>query len=242
VKLAWFLATALCGGSVFAEPVRPPTKADQRRIVAILDVRVSEGVPVEVAQQFQRDLDRMIDPKHYWLAPFTRVHELMTNSTKWTDGCVIGPCIAEVHTQTGADVALIAALSGSGTSFGSVVTLVRTDNGHVLKQEAARCEVCTLNEALATAERASVKLLDSLPAKLPDETAAQRAALAPLETKVESYRHAHAIAGYTLLFVGLAAAAAGVALYEVEAKPPYGLGIAGAGAGFALGGAIVLSF
>lgn len=250
-----FLAIAL-GSVAYAEPKRapeatkpqPPPKPGTRRIVAILEVRVSEGVPAEVAQQFQRDLDKMIDPQHYWLATRARVHELLTNSTRWTDGCVIGPCLSEVHTQTGADVALVAALSGSGTSFGSVITIVRTDNGHVLSQEAARCDVCTLNEALAAAEKASIKLLDALPSHLPDEAAGHRAAVAdatqPLESRITDLeqRTNHGTAGTTLLVVGLAAATAGLVAYKMDNHASYGVGLAGAGAGVALGGVVVLTF
>ena len=50
---------------------------------------------------------------------------MMANSTKWTEGCVVGACLREVETQTGADLVLLAALTGAGTSFGYVVTLVR---------------------------------------------------------------------------------------------------------------------
>jgi hypothetical protein len=261
VTRALALACALLvGGVAHADPRKsppPPAPAakpmpkpgDKRRIVAILDVRVGDGVPAEVSQQFQRDLDQMVDPEHYWLAPRARVHELMTNSTKWTDGCVIGPCIHEVHTQTSADVALVAALTGSGTSFGSVITIVRTDNGHVLSQESARCDVCTLNEALKAAERASVKLLEALPSKLPDEDAALRTELAaatqPLEARIATLErdHGHTTAGTTLLVVGLAAAGAGIAMYSMQSSHQnVGAGLAGAGAGVALGGAVVLTF
>ena len=226
-------------------PPRPmPKPGDKRRIIAVLDVRVGEGVPPEVSQQFQRDLDQMVDPEHYWLAPRTRVHELMAQSTKWTDGCIVGPCISEVRTQTGADVALIAALTGTGTSFGSVITLVRTDNGAVLSQEAASCDVCTLNEALATAERASIKLLDALPAKLADSRSEQRSVIAPLQARITDLEHQreHHVAGYVLFALGLAAAGAGLAIYEAESQPSYSLGILGAGAGLVLGGVVVLTF
>jgi hypothetical protein len=227
-------------------PKPMPKPGDKRRIVAILDVRVGEGVPNEVSQQFQRDLDQMADPLHYFIAPRSRVHELMMNSTKWTDGCVIGPCIMEVKAQTQADVALVAAFNGSGTSFGSVITLVRTDNGHILTQESARCAVCTLNEALATAERASIKLLDALPQQLPDEEAGHHAALAaatePLETKIASLDHTRHRVAATMVVAGLAALAAGIVVYETQSKPAYAIGITGAGAGLAVGGVVVLTF
>lgn len=242
------IALALVAGrAVYADPASSGARpAGQRRAVAILDVRVGEGVPVAVAEQFQHDLDQMVDPQHYFLVPRSKVHDLMANSTKWTDGCVIGPCIREVKAQSKADVALIAALTGSGTSFGSVITLVRTDTGHVLAQESARCDVCTLDEALATAEHASVKLLDALPRQLPDETAPAReaadAAAHAISTRVDQIEHRHVAAGYALSIVGVLAAGAGIALYEAEGHDTYALASAGAGIGLFLGGVTVLAF
>ena len=42
-------------------------------------------------------------------------------------------------------------LTGSGTSFGYAVTVVRTDNGRVLAQESSRCDVCMVKEAMTEA-------------------------------------------------------------------------------------------
>src|SRR6185312_14294808 len=92
-------------------PPKPPPSANQR-IVGVLDVRV-EGVPPEIAAQFQQQLEAQVDTKHFWLAPRSRMHEMMTNSTKWTEGCVIGNCLYEVKRQTNADLVLLAALTGS---------------------------------------------------------------------------------------------------------------------------------
>jgi hypothetical protein len=108
--------------------------------------------------------------------------------------------------------------------------------------------VCTLNEALATAEHASIKLLDALPPQLPDEEAHHRAALAgatePLETRIATLEHArhHRALGATMVVVGLAALATGLAVYETQSKPAYAIGITGGGVGLALGGVVVLSF
>src|SRR5262249_1744753 len=136
---------------------QPPT-GDKRRIVGILDVRV-DGVPVEIQRQFQSDLEKHLDSRAYWLAPQERIREMMSNSTKWTEGCVVGSCLSELKTQTGAELVLLAAITGSGTSFGYVVTLVRTDTGRMLAQDASRCEVCTVKEVLASATLAAAKLL-----------------------------------------------------------------------------------
>src|SRR5262249_60418341 len=118
--------------------------------------------------------------------PGTR--EAMANSPKWTERCVVGQCLQEVRTQTRADLVLLAALTGSGTSFGYVVTLVRTDTGRVLAQEQERCDVCTVSEALSAATLATVKILNAVPERLPEQPFVTgtmvRAATEPLEAQI----------------------------------------------------------
>ena len=235
-----------------AEPDEPePKPGDPRRIIAILDVRVGEGVPAETATRFQHDLVDAVDRKRFYLAPRGRVHEKLANSTKFTEGCVVGPCVRDVKTQTRADVVLLAALTGSGTSFGSVVTLIRTDTGNVLEQKTKRCDVCTLNEALSAATQASVELLDGVPNQLPDEEAhthaAIEAATAPLKVRVteleQHEEHGHKNVGLALLIGALAVAGAGIAIYEAQSsRPEYALAMAGAGGGLALGSVVILTF
>ncbi len=229
------------------EPPKPlPT--DNRRIVGILDVKV-DGVAPEIASAFQANLEAQLDSKHYWLAPRARMKELMANSTKWTEGCVVGMCLQEVRTQTRAELVLLAALTGSGTSFGYVVTLVRTDTGRVLAQEQERCDVCTVSEALSAATLATIKILNAVPDTLPDDSADHRAALEiaihPLEAKVaklSSSAHHHTTLGVTMTVVGLVAAIAGTVAYYTQDHTNYGVGAAAAGAGLAVGGVVTLTF
>jgi hypothetical protein len=247
--LALLSTLALAGGIAAAQPPAQVSKRDaaatkeKRRIVGILDVRV-DGVPPEVGAQFQKNLEAQLDSKHYWLAPRTRVHELMSNSTKWTEGCVVGKCLHEVNTQTGADVVLLAALNGSGTSFGFVVTAVRTDTGHVIAQESDRCDVCTVNEALTAATLAAVKIISAVPDTLPSEDAAP--APAPVMTAPapapDAPHHQSKAVGIALTVVGVVAGAAGGAIYAAKNHASYGLATAAAGGGLAAGGIVVLSF
>jgi hypothetical protein len=227
------------------KPEPPPGPGDKRRIVGILEVRV-EGVPREIQRQFQSDLEKQLDSREYWLAPQQRIREMMANSTKWTEGCLVGLCLNELKVQTGAELVLLAAITGSGTSFGYVVTLVRTDTGRMLAQEASRCEVCTVNEALASATLAAVKLLTAVPDKLPDEAAEQSAALDVATSKLKAENAAaqrrNRRLGIGLTLTGLVAAGAGMTLYLAMDRPAYALGIAGAGAGSVLGGVVVLTF
>lgn len=222
---------------------QPPPRTANQRIVGVLDVRV-EGVPPEIAAQFQQQLEVQLDTKHFWLAPRSRMHEMMSNSTKWTEGCVIGACLAEVRRQTQAELVLLAALTGSGTSFGYVVTLVRTDTGAVLEQKSERCDVCTVSEALANATLATVQILNNVPDKLPDAEHDQQVRLAAVQAKADAQvaaakHHPHAVAAGVLI-TGLAVAAGGAGLYF--ASKDAGVAVAAAGGGIALGGLVALTF
>jgi hypothetical protein len=223
----------------------PPTDGDKRRIVGILDVRV-EGVPKEIKRQFQIQLEQQLDSRAYWLATQQRIREMMANSTKWTEGCVVGLCLNELRAVTGAELVLLASISGAGTSFGYVVTLVRTDTGRMLAQEASRCEVCTVKEALAGATLAAVKLLTAVPDKLPDDageaSASFELATGRAHAEVVAAKRRKRTLGIALTLVGLAAAGAGMTMYLAMDRPSYALGIAGLGAGTGLGGVAVLTF
>lgn len=251
------LATALMLASGVASADRPapppdgtgaavrPQAADGRRIVAVLDVRV-DGVPDEAKERFQRGLEDQLDTSHYWLMSRATIKQRMMRSTKWTEGCLVGPCLAEVRAQSGAELVLIAALNGSGTSFGYVVTLVRTDTGRVLQQESDRCDVCTVNEAVTQATLATAGLLNNVPDKLPDDTATQAATVdlavtRALRDRAQRDRHPAKVAT-VLTVIGLAAAAGGVAAYLLDDHATYGAALAAGGGALAAGGIVVLTF
>jgi hypothetical protein len=218
---------------------------DRRRIVGILEVRV-DGVPKEIAAQFQQNLEKQLNSSEYWLAPRTRMMQLLANSSKWTDGCVVGKCLTEVKTQTGAELVLIASITGSDSSFGYVVTLVRTDTGAMLSQESDRCDVCTVNEALTSATLAAVKLLTDVPETLPNAEAEAKATMAQMtsthEKQLAATKRTHKRIAIVSTLVGLAAAGVGSALYFTQDKPPWALATAAAGGGLMVGGMLSLNF
>jgi len=223
-----------------------PGPADRRRTVSLLDVRI-EGLPEDVKDSFRRQLEEQIDTKRYWLADREYVRQMLQRSTKWTDGCLVGRCLGVIRTQSGAELVLLAALSGSGTSFGYVVTLIRTDTGHVVDQESDRCDVCRVNEVIRGATLAAVDLLNKAPDLLPDEVAEQAArvdrAVGTLQGElVERDHHATRI-GIALLAIGLVGAITGGALYLVDdSRPSYALATATGGLAMATGGVVVLTF
>jgi hypothetical protein len=257
---AWLVSTALLvSGAAHAGPdARPaaapppdgtgqatrPSAADKRRIIGILEVRV-DGVPDDVKESFQRGIEEKFDTKRYWLTGRARLKQMMMGSTRWTEGCLVGQCLAEVRTQTGADLVLLAALTGAGTTFGYVVTLVRTDTGRVLRQSSERCDVCTVNEAMSRAMRATVDLLDKVPDKLPDEAAEQTATVEVAVGKVQQQlavrERRNSRLGIALAVVGLAAAVGGGVLYAQNEQTYAAMIMAGGGTALA-SGVVVLTF
>jgi hypothetical protein len=222
-----------------------PGPADRRRTVSLLDVRI-EGLPEDVKDSFRHQLEEQIDTKRYWLADREYMRRLLLPSTKWTDGCLVGRCLAAIRTS-GAELVLLVALSGSGTSFGYVVTLIRTDTGHVIDQESDRCDVCRVNEVIRSATLAAVDLLNKAPDQLSDEAAEQAArvdrAIGPLQGAIVERDHHATRIGIALLAIGLVGAITGGALYLVDdSRPSYALATATGGLAMATGGVVVLTF
>lgn len=228
-------------------PLVAPAKANGKkaRVVGILDVRL-DGIPDDVAADFEKNLESSLDTDAYWLAGRDKMKDRLKFSTRWTEGCIIGDCLHEVKTQTNAELALLVALSGSGTSYGYVITVVRTDNGRVVAQESNRCDVCVVREVMRDVTLATIDLLNKVPDTLPNEAADRSAAIDLAVGKLVHHMHKseatakHKAIAVTL--VGLVAAAAGAGIYFGADKPDYALAILGAGGGMALGGLAVLSF
>lgn len=214
-----------------------------KRIVGILDVR---GPTPESAAAFAADLERQITAKDYWLASRTKMRERLRNSTEWADGCVAGPCLSEVRVQTQAELVLLATLTGSGTTFGYVVTLVRTDTGTVVSQASERCDVCTQQEAQTAATLKVIQLLNNIPTQLPDPAgdagAATDVAVGRLERELEQARKTPRRIGVGLTVIGLVAAGVGTLLYVANDRPTAMLATATVGAGMLASGVVVLTF
>jgi hypothetical protein len=242
VKLgaATTLLFALAASPAFAD--EPRTK---KRTVGILDVRV-DGVPDEAKAQFEKGLEEQLDTSTYWLSNRAQMRERLKFSTKWTEGCVVGACLIEVKTQTQAELVLLVALSGSGTSYGYIITVARTDNGRVVAQDAQRCDVCTPREVMRDATLATINLLHNVPDKLPDEAADTKLALdkviASGDLRLVEDRKRMSKRGLIVTVLGVATAAAGVAVYFLADKPDYSWAVAGAGGGLAVGGVAMLTF
>ena len=235
------LAIALLAGTAHASPFQPPGNTN-RRIIGVLEINAPTP---EVANAFETQLQAKLDIKRFWIAPRAKMKERLASSTKWVEGCVVGLCLTEAKVQTGATLVVLAALTGSGTSFGYAVTLVRTDTGRVLSQKADRCDVCTMSEAMTAATAATAKLLDDVPNQLPDE-AAEAGAAVDVAVSTSKKQQAHErkqrrTTGIVMTAVGLGFVVAGTAAYLLQdSRPAYGITAAGAGGGLAIGGIVVL--
>lgn len=235
VVSAFFLCLVASGVAAADKP--------SKRIVGILDVR---GPTPESATAFAADLEKQITAKDYWVASRTKMRERLRNSTEWADGCVAGPCLSEVRVQTQAELVLLATLTGAGTEFGYVVTLVRTDTGTVFAQASERCDVCTQQEAQTAATLKVIELLNNVPATLPDPAgeagAATDVAVGRLERQLEKAKQSPRRIGVGLTVVGLVAAGVGTLLYVANDRPTAMLATATLGAGMMASGVVVLTF
>ncbi len=241
IVVATTLLLALVQAPARAERAAPSTK----RTVGILDVRV-DGVPDDTKAQFEKGLEEQLDTSTYWLSNRAQMRDRLKFSTKWTEGCLVGACLTEVKTQTQAELVLLVALSGSGTSYGYIITVARTDTGRVVAQDSQRCDVCTPREVMRDATLATINLLHNVPDTLPDEAADTKLALdqaaAAADRRIAADHQRVSKRGLVLTVVGVAAAAAGVAAYLLADKPDYAWAIAGAGGGLAVGGVVMLTF
>lgn len=242
-SLASLAALAAAAGPA-GDAAAGPDAVGPRYTVAILSV---EATSDDVARGYERELESQLATMHVRFVSRVRLHEQLGSSTKWTDGCVVGGCLSEVRAQTGAGLVLLAALTGSGTTYGYVITLVRTDTGRVLAQEAERCDVCTESEATGNALLTTVRLVNAIPNQLPDEAAEQAAAVEvavheAARRRAKDRRRRHRI-GWALTIAGLAAAAGGaVAYFGNDGRPDLGLAVGAAGGGLAVGGLTAIAF
>ncbi len=215
-----------------ADPTRPAA-AKQRKIVGVLDVRV-DGVSPTAAERFESNIEEGLGSTEYWVATRKRMREILAGSS-WSEGCSFGPCLAEVHKQTGADLVVDAYFQAAGSSYRFVVTLVDTTTGQITAQVADHCDVCTLTEALDAAALATIGLVHGAEGAVPAERAAIGAG---------PHADAHpgrAVRRTALLLLGGAVIAGGTAAYFGHSgNDKLGYSAAGAAAGLGVAGIAVL--
>jgi hypothetical protein len=220
-------------GPELRAPSSSPSKVKQ--IVGILEVRV-DGVSPTVAERFEQSLEEGLSSGEMQVAPRKRMREMLAGGT-WSEGCVFGPCLAEVERQTGAAFVVVAYFQGRGSSYRFVVSLVDTGTGAVRDQVADRCEVCTLTEALDAASLSTIGLVHGAAAAGAPAPRLHRI-LAPPRRRMVDRRAARRTA---LFLIGTAVIAGGVGALFL-ARDRDALGYAGIGAAGTLAVSSTLSF
>jgi hypothetical protein len=207
-----------------------------RQIVGILEVRV-DGVSSTAAEKFETSIEEGLGSTDYWVATRKRMREILHRSS-WSEGCLFGPCLAEVKKQTGASLVVVAYFEAVGSSYRFVVTLVDTATGVPTAQVADHCDVCTLTEALDSAALATIGLVHGAnePGALP-----VRPITGPRTTAPPTEHHGRTLRRTALLLLGGAAIAGGSAAYFMHAdKRELGYSAAGAAGGLGVAGLAVL--
>ena len=207
-------------------------------IVGILHV-ATDGVSDAAAAKFESSLGEGLKLHGLKVATRAEMRKKLGNS-KYLDGCLFGPCLKEIYRASKGRVGLVlvARISGEGSSYRFLVSLLDTQTGAPTSQMPTGCTVCTVDEAIAASTLAVVELVagtNDVSVLHPGGPMGPTAAvdLRPLRWPQE--RKAKYI-GYSFLSAGVAAAIiSGVMLSKDMDSAGYGL--LGAAAGLGLGGA-----
>jgi hypothetical protein len=221
-----------------------PASDDPRLIVGILDVRV-EGMPVAIGDEFERQLDALTlgtTKGRFWIGTRRRLKQMLSGSTQWMDGCLLGPCMKVMREQTRAAIVLTVFLQSLGSTYRYVITVIRTDTGAVVDQRTEACGACTQAEAVTAATIGALDAIAAAPARLVDEP---RPAEVKLETEAPYRKRLSKARRRTrttaLVLTGLAAIGGGLGGYWLATdKDDMARPALGAAAGLATAG--MLSF
>jgi hypothetical protein len=115
----------------------------------------TEGVSDTVALQFEQEIVSALEGVGFEVTNRADLLAALANSD-FIDGCSFGPCLRAVHEATGLELVLTARIQGEGSSFSVIVSLIDTRTGFHTSQDAQKCAVCTLDEAISTASLATV--------------------------------------------------------------------------------------
>lgn len=209
----------------------PKATAETDDVIGLLDVRV-EGLSADATAVFTRKIEEGLEMSGLKVASRERLRSYLAG-TPWNSACLLGACLSEL--ARGAEVATVieVALATSGPSYHYVITLLDTRTGHAINQVAAKCDVCTTDEAFAEASLAVVAVVNGVGDGAPRITTPEvDPQLVRTRARVVHARGRARALGITL--IGLAAVAAGGAYYFFDDDRDT-LGGASAGAAGALG-------
>ena len=134
-----------------------PAMAEDEEVVGVLNLD-TEGVSPTAAEVFESGIEEGLAGIGFRVSPRSRLRSLLEQSS-YVDGCHFGPCLQEVYRNTKVKLVLVARIVGLGANFSFVVSLLDTRTGLPVSQVASMCDVCTLEEAIATATLAVIELV-----------------------------------------------------------------------------------
>jgi hypothetical protein len=202
-------------------------------IIGLLDVS-TQGVSKEARDGFISTVENSLQMAGLCVGKNRALLDYLAESS-YVDGCFFGPCLQAVYRRTQVRRVIIARITGVGSAYSLMVSLVDTQSGKLISQEAQTCPVCTVDEALMQASNVVIEtVMDRI---VPDPSPI---AVAPAPVAVDRGPRNQKVAGRVagvLLGVGLAAVAAGGVLIGQD-HDAAGSAMIGAGAGVALSGTI----
>lgn len=160
---SWVSVAAADQGADKAVDTAPATDG----VIGLLDVRV-EGVSAAAGEMFTKQVEESLEISGLQVAPRKRLHEYLAG-TPWNAACLVGACLRELRLRAAVGRVLEVALVTNGPSYHYVITLLDTQTGKTVSQLARKCDVCTTEEAFASAALAVVELVNGVGDATPDE-------------------------------------------------------------------------
>ncbi len=221
-----------------AVAIPAPARADE--IVGVLDLEI-EGVSTTAAEKFESSIEDGLVGTGFKVSPQKTLRKLLEQSS-YIDGCYFGPCLQEVYRNTRVKKVLVARITSLGPSYSFVVSLVDTQTGLPVSQVANLCEVCTLEEAIATATLAVIELVTRSDQPAPP-VEVERPAAGEVEKHADAAiaRRKKLVRRAALFFLSAGVVAGGAGAYLLwDGKESAGRPAAAAGGALALTGVTFL--
>lgn len=231
------IALAMAVAVLVAGPMAR-ARADGDKIVGLLDVR-ADGVSQVVRERFFEAIEEgLAGSSEYTPATRERMLQMLAN-TAWSTACLIGPCLAEVREQTGAQYVVTAGVTGSGQSYRLTISLIETAGGTLVSQVTETCPACTVEDVASSAMLSTIQLINGVSSVAVPSASAGGRVEARWQRRARD--HARTLRRTAVLFVGMALLSAGAGYYFLEKdREDVSYPLLGAAAGLAVSGTVTL--
>lgn len=221
------------------EPDDPSPLKREGEIVGLLQV-TTQGVTEEAKEGFISSVENSLNLAGFRVVESKTLREYLADSA-YVPGCTFGPCLKSVYAKTKVRLVVVARISGVGTSYSFVISLLDTQTGELNSQNAENCLGCTVDEALMQASNLVIgAVTGSGGAKVADRPAPM--VPAPVPEDNPKARKASAKVGWVLFGLGVAAGAAGGYLLSSDDHDKMGYAAVAGGSAFAVSGLTVYLF